>query len=99
MKHLAKRRDIFITITDKGGAVANMDTEIYIKEANCQLSDKNNHKILQTDPTLQHNKVVNDTLNRFKNENLLSKKTADGLKVIDPKTPKFYVTSKIAQQK
>ena len=36
--------------------------------------------------------MVNDSLDRFKNENLLSKKTAEGLKVINPKTPKFYIT-------
>ena len=70
-----------------------MDTENHIKEANRQLSDRN--KTFQTDPILQHNKMVNDTLDRFKNENLLSKKTAEGLKVIYPKTPKFYITPKI----
>ena len=72
-----------------------MDTENHIKEANRQLSDRNNYKTFQTDPNLQHNKMVNDTLDRFKNENLLSKKTAEGLKVIYPKTPKFYITPKI----
>ena len=74
MKHLAKRKDIIITTADKGGAVVIMDTENYIKEANYQLSDKNNYKTLQTDPTLQHSKIENDTLDRFKNENLPSKK-------------------------
>ena len=42
--------------------------------------------------------MVNDTLDRFKNENLLSKKTAQGLKVINPKTPKFYITPKIHKE-
>ena len=66
MKHLAKRRDIIVTTADKGSAVVILDTENYIKEANPQLSDKNNHKRLQTDPTLQQNKMVNDTFDRFK---------------------------------
>ena len=39
--------------------------------------------------------MVNDTLDRFKNENLLSKKTAGRLKVINPKSPKFCITPKI----
>ena len=30
-----------------------MDTDNHIKEANRQLSDRNDYKILQTDPTLQ----------------------------------------------
>ena len=33
--------------------------------------------------------------NRFKNEYLLYKKTAQGLKIINPKTTKFYITLKI----
>ena len=95
MKHLYKQRDIIVTTADKGGAVLIMFTEYYIKEANRQLSDKNNYKTLQINPTLQHNKMVNESLDRFKNENLLSKKTAKGMKVINPKTTKFYITPKI----
>ena len=41
--------------------------------------------------------MVNDTLDRFKNENLLSKKTA-GLKIINRKTPKFYYTPKLHKE-
>ena len=92
MKHFVKRRDIIITTADKDDVVVILDTENYTKEAYLQLSDKNNYKALQTDPTLQDNKMVNDTLHRFENENLLSKKVAWGLKVINPKTPKFYIT-------
>ena len=80
MKHLAKRRDLIITTADKGGAVVIMDTENSIKEANRQLSDKNSYKTLQTDTTSQHNKMVNDGFDRFKNENLLPIKTVEGLK-------------------
>ena len=41
---------------------------------------------------------MNDALDQFKNENLLSKRTAEGLKVINPKTPKFYITPKIHKE-
>ena len=75
-----------------------MGTEIYIKESNRQLSNKSNYKILHTDPTLQHNKMVCDTLDTFKNENLLSKKIAEGLEVVSPKTPIFYITPKIRKE-
>ena len=60
MKHLAKQRDIIITITDKDNAVLIMDTENYIKDANRQLSDNNSYKTLQTDSTLQHSEMVSD---------------------------------------
>ena len=91
MEELAKRKDIIITSADKGGAVVIMDVEKYINEANRQLSDKRNYKKLQEDPTLQHSHFVNNTFDRFKKENLLSKKLSDGLKSVNPKTPKFYI--------
>ena len=88
IRHLAKQRYIIVTTADKGGALTIMDTENYIKEANRQLSD--NCKTLQTEFTLQHNKMVNDTLDQFKNENPLSKRTAEGLKVIKSKDTKIH---------
>ena len=95
MEELAKRKDIIINNADKGSAVVIMDIEKYINEANCQLSDKRNYKKLQEDPTLQHSNLVNDTIDRFKKENLLSKKLADGLKTVNPKTAMFYISPKI----
>ena len=98
MKHLSKHEEIIITTAYKGSAVVIMDTENYIKGANRQLSDKNNCKTLQTNPTLQHNKVVNNTLDRFKSENLLFRKTAERLKAINLKTPTFCIISKIHKE-
>ena len=98
MKHLAKRRDMILTTADKGGPVVIMYTEYYMKEAYRQLSDKNNYKILQTEPTLQHSNMVNDKLDRFKNENLFCKTTPVRLKVRNPKTQKFYITPKIHEE-
>ena len=95
MEELAKRKDLIITNGDKGGAVVIMDTDSYIKEANRQLSDKASYKQLTQDPTLQHNRMVNQTIERFKNEKLLPQKIADGLKITNPKTPKFYISPKI----
>ena len=74
MEELAKRKDIIITNADKGGAVVIMDVEKYINEANRQLSDKRNYKKLEEDSTLRN--LFNDKTDRFKKENLLSKKTS-----------------------
>ena len=95
---MQKRKDIIISNADKGGAVVIMDVEKYIKEANRQLSNKHKYKKLQEDPTLQHSNLVKDTIDRFKKENLLSKKLAAGLKSVKPKTPKFYISSKIHRE-
>ena len=95
MKQTVKRMEVIITTEDKGSAVVVLDTENYIKEANSQLFDKINYKTLQTDRALQYDKLGNDTLDQFKNKKILSKTTAEELKLINPKTSKFYITPKI----
>ena len=67
MEELAKRKDLIIINADKGGGVVIMDTDSYIKEASWQLSDKTSYKQITQDPTLQHNRMVNQTIERFKN--------------------------------
>ena len=94
LKQLEKRQDIIISNAGKGGAVI-MDTDKYIEEADRQLSDCTNYKKLQNDPTLQHNKLVNDTITRFKKEKLLPQNIADGLSTSNTRTPKFYLSPKI----
>ena len=51
-EELAKREDIIITNSDKGGAVVITDVEKYINKDNRQLSDKCYYKMLQEGPTL-----------------------------------------------
>ena len=89
VEELAKSKDIIITYADKGAAVVIMDAEKSIKEVNRHLFDKRNYKALQENPTLQHSNFVNGTIDRFKKENLLSKKLADGMKSVDPKPQSF----------
>ena len=72
-----------------------MNTDSYIKEATRHLSGKISYKQLTQDPKLQHNRMVNQTIERFKNEKLIPQKIADGLKLTNPKIPKFYISPKI----
>ena len=46
MEETAKRKDIIIINAAKGDAVVIMNVEKYINEANSQLSDKRNYKML-----------------------------------------------------
>ena len=39
-------------------------------------------------------KLVNDAIERFKEQKLINEKVAEGLKRNDPKAPKFYVRPK-----
>ena len=66
-----------------------MDTDSYIKESNRQLSDRASYKHITQDPILQCNRMVIQKIERLKNEKLHPQKTAHGLKVSNPKTPKF----------
>ena len=95
MEEVAKRKDIIIANADKGDDVVIMSVGKYINKANRQLSDKRYYKTLQEDPTLQHSNLVNDTIDKFKKENLISEKLAGGLKSVNPKPPKFQISPKI----
>ena len=98
MKELSKRKDVIITNADKGSAIVIMDNKKYIREVNCQLSDKHNYKLLQEDPKLLHINLVKNPIDRFKKQNLLSKKLADELKFVNPNLPNFYISRKKHQE-
>ena len=68
MEELAKRKDLIIANADKGGVVVITDIDSYFKEANRQLSDTASYKQLTQDPTLQHNRMVNETIKVQKQE-------------------------------
>ena len=98
LEELSKRDNIIITNADKGGAIVITDIDKYISEAQRQLNDEINYKKLQTDPTLQHNKTVNDTIERFKKDRTIPTKIAHGLITSKPRTPKFYILPKIHKE-
>ena len=91
MKELSDHTDIIITKSDKGGAAVIVYVKDYMNEAHCQVNNKDHYKILNKKLTTTNAKLVNDTIQRFKKEKLLKEKIADGLKVPNPKTPKFYM--------
>ena len=64
MEELTKRKDLIITSSDKGGTVS-LFTQVATSKK--QLSGKARYKQLTQDPTLQHNRMVNQTIERFKN--------------------------------
>ena len=56
-----------------------MDVEEYISKANQQLKDENFYKKLNEDPTRKHNDIVNNIIEIFKKQELLSTSTAKAL--------------------
>ena len=70
LKELSERTNVLITNADKGGAVVIYETTDYMNEANRQLT---------------HNKLINDAIDRFKQEQLIPIETAKILKIKRPK--------------
>ena len=95
LNDLMTRNDIIFCSADKGGACVILDVNDYIKEAERQLTDESFYKELPSDPTKLHNELINNVIEKFKREQLLDQKTANGLKVHDPRTPLFYLLPKI----
>lgn len=98
LSDLMNRNDIIICNADKGGATVIMDVNDYIKEANRQLNDETHYKKLQSDPTSTHLNLINDTIERFKKDKLLSEKLANSLKITEARTPLFYLLPKIHKE-
>ena len=55
IEELEKQRDIIIINSDKSGAVIKKDTEKFINESSCKLSNQNNYKLLRENPILRQN--------------------------------------------
>ena len=94
MEDLSIRDDIIITKTDKGGAVAILDVDDYINEANRQLNNKEFYKEVPNDPTELNRKKVNAIKER-KYARLLDKNIATKLEVQEAKTLAFYMFPKL----
>ena len=71
-----------------------MELNDYIREAKRRLNDSKNYKVLAKDPTTTNNDLVNQTIDRFKKEQLINENIADGLKNQSPRTRQFYISPK-----
>ena len=86
VKDLSKRDDIIFTNAHQGGAVVITDVKDYIAEAKSQLNDSENYKVFAKDRTTTNSGLVDQTINRFKNEQLINKNIANRLKNQSPRT-------------
>ena len=98
LQNLQKRDDIIIINADKGGAITIMDTDDYVKEGNRQLNDELCYKKLEHNPTVNHVNTVHDTIDLFKNQQKITERVAEGLKVNNAKTPTLKLPPKVHKQ-
>ena len=80
-----------------GGATVIQDVKQYIKEAERQLNNTENHRPLPNDPTKINNDTVNKTIKRFRKEHLLEE-VAEGLIALNLRTPSSYAKPKIHKE-
>ena len=73
MKELIEREDTVITKVDKSVTVVIVTVKNYITGAERQLSNTDNNRKLQQDPTVTNMKLVNDTIKRLKKQKIKKK--------------------------
>ena len=76
ISEFSKREDLVFTLAGKGGATVILHVKDYIEKANKELKDENYYKRISHDPTHEHMKIVNDTIEKFHRQQVLTKKTS-----------------------
>ena len=94
LEEFSSRNDIIIIKADKGGVTVILDYIDYVDGANRQLQDTQYYHQLNYNPTEDHTNIICNTLDEIKNNNELDKDIAEGLKPIEPRTPRFYLLPK-----
>ena len=94
LQDLRQRNGIIIKPADKGGAVVVWKCDLYIQEANRQLSDDRFYQRLDADPIQQDQKIVKNTIKDMIASCELPP-TAKHLVVTTPRTSRFYMLPKI----
>ena len=75
-----------------------MDVTNNIEKAERQLYNKQHYCLLSKDQTTANNETVNNVIDRFQKENLITKHEAEGLKTISTRTPRFYIRPIVHKQ-
>ena len=85
INELSKREDFVFTKVDKGRAIVILNVEDYIKEGNKELKDQNYYERINHDPTHEHMKIINNTIETFYCVKVLAKNIDDNLKTTNVK--------------
>ena len=94
LKSLRQNPNIVIKPADKGGAIVVWRKDLYIAEAERQLSDETTYERQEQDITKQHQETVRDTITDLVNSEELPQ-YAMNLINPNPRTSKFYLLPKI----
>ena len=95
LSDLANDHSIVIKKADKGGAIVIQNRTDYVAEGERQLSDGKFYKVLDHDPTNEHNVKIKNQLDMMQKRGEITKKVKDFLFLETPRTPELYVLPKI----
>ena len=95
ISEFSKQEDLVFSKADKGRATVILDVGDYIEKANKELKYENYYKKISHDPTHEHKKIVRDTIETFRYQQVLAKNVTDNLKTTNVKTLHFYITTKV----
>ena len=98
LEDLQERDDLHNVVifnAHKGGVVVIMDVTDYIEKAERQSSNKEDYRQRPKDQTAANKGTVNNVMERFQKDDLITKNLVKVLKTTSPLTPRFYIQSKI----
>ena len=93
LQELTEKYDIVIAKADKCGEVVIIDVKNCIREIESQLKNRNNYDRLKYDPIETHKRLVNDTIERFKKQKMMKKKSCRRIKGRKREYNKFLFTT------
>ena len=95
LDRLSNNRDIVIKPADKGGATVILNAIDYVEEAKRQLDNEIYYKKIESDLTSEHEQLINQCIDTYKNNGELEEERAKLLKPVKSRTPIFYMLPKI----
>ena len=98
LEDLQERDHVATVYANKGGAATIMDVTDYIEKAERQLNEKEHYRQLSKDQAVANNETVNNVIEKFQKENLITKNVAEGLKTTSSRTPRFHIQPKLHKQ-
>jgi hypothetical protein len=92
IKNLRNSEQVIVKPADKGGAIVIWPRESYIAEANKQLNDKRNYKLIETDPFPQLVTKLNKIVKTFFTDQLIDYTAYKFLSIDKPiRKPSLYM--------
>ena len=99
LKALSNNSDIVIKKAGKSGTTVILNRQDYIAEGERQLFDETFYKRVPTDLTIDHNNVVNETLDALTLSGQINKSLNRKLKTGKSRTSQLYLLQKIHKDK